>query len=247
MWSRATAHIFGDGRMGEILRNYIGPFAVIAGVFLLLCVIFTIAYKKKKHAASFVLALLSAILSIGGALVWRIAWIDRYYHSYGRKWMLIKWLPVAFIALIGLILIIMCFKAKKQKDEELREQREAERQQKAQQAEERKTARDEKIEQVRNAVSAGTEKIVSQAKESASAIASTTKQIIADGNNPVGGAAQHETQGIFAPALPEISMIQNGEDDFALEKIKRLHDLLKSGFITQAEFDGKKRELLERL
>ena len=90
IWNRGINRIFGDSRTGEILRYYIGPFAAIASVFLLLCIIFAVEKKKKKHAVSFVLALLSAILSIGGAIVWRIAWIDYYYHSYGRKWILIK-------------------------------------------------------------------------------------------------------------------------------------------------------------
>lgn len=75
-------------------------------------------------------------------------------------------------------------------------------------------------------------------KEGAALARDTMKEAIAESEKPV-------------PDMPTASYavhtVPVSGDDMALEHIRSLHGLLKAGYITEAEFNAKRTELLKRL
>lgn len=201
-WMKMVRGRFGDGTLCNLLV-LAGPFAILSGILMFLCIIFAVAYKRKHHTAARLLASLSGVVAIAAAIAWRVVWFDisNYMHDsvIGN---LIVWAPVALVAIVVLCMLRKVRKASK--DEAFLAQREAARAQKETERGQREAERQ------RASLQTGT----------------------------VSGALP-----TVAPNQPP----QIGTDEFALEKIRALHDLLKSGSITQADFDLKKLELLERM
>ena len=106
-WERIVYRVLGHGRMAYALGFYIGPFAALAGILLFICIIL---HVKKKNTP----AIVTGILSVLCALIWRFAWIDHYYsHSSAT---LVPVIVVAFV--VGFIV----FKREKQSNQEDTEQ-----------------------------------------------------------------------------------------------------------------------------
>ena len=256
-WDRLVFRSFGSGNISRWLRMYIGPFAALSGVMLLFCIIFYAVYRNGKRIFSFILTILSGVLSVICATLWRVTWLDDYYWEKA-----VTWVPVVLVAGIVIWILVRCFimieedaeKKREEKAERKREERPqmllekmSEVERKKQESGTENADRNAKIFEAREAVSAGAQQLVSQVKESTAVMTDAAKKIIADGNNPVGVMRQNVIQGVRMPIVPENIPVGTCVDTYALEKIRGLYGLLKSGFITHEEFEGKKKELLERL
>ena len=88
MWEKLMERVLGYGRITQALC-YIGPFAALSGLLLILCIVFSL--KKKKGAA-----IAFGIFSVFCALAWKLSWIDYYRFSSASTW-----LPVLAVAAVA--------------------------------------------------------------------------------------------------------------------------------------------------
>ena len=59
----------------------------------------------------------------------------------------------------------------------------------------------------------------------------------------IGGMSYHHIKGFLASPDAEIAALV----DIVPEQLEKLADLVKSGVLTQAEFDAKKQQLLDKM
>lgn len=101
------------------LIGFAGPFAIISGLLLLLCLIFSVIYTGDKETPAYRRAIWCAIGSVAAAVIWFIQRFADY-----RNEATILALPVLFVGVIALVLVVRCIRTYKEEQALAEERRE---------------------------------------------------------------------------------------------------------------------------
>ncbi len=191
-WDRIVGGILPDNTIGWLIKEVMGPFAVICGLLLLFCIIFTFVYRKNKKVVSLVLAPVCALCSIASAVIW---YGESVYPQVGM-------IPVALVIIISLVLMILCiktYKAGAQERQALAEQRrkqaEEERAVKAEQREAKAEERREKAEEYKKQA----EEFSKQAGEWSKAKADELREGVKVGSKKFGAGLARNFESLKTP------------------------------------------------
>ncbi|MCQ2453474.1 MAG: SHOCT domain-containing protein [Clostridia bacterium] len=194
-----------------------GPFALASGLLLLLSFIAMLRSKKTHSGASRCFTILFGLGAILSAVVWGMFW-----YSLSTK----AWLVIGMVALLALIFMVISCKKKSDTD-------------KSESITAASAAASSAAHAVGDTLKATAASATAVAKSGISSFKATMEQAIADSNVEIAGVMGYENDESDAAAFVQ--------DDEALASIKALFELKQQKIITEAEFEAKKVELLNRI
>ena len=215
----------------ELLQET-GPFALASGLLLLLSFIAMLRSKKTHSGASRCFTILFGLGAILSAVVWGMFW-----YSLSTK----TWLVIGMVALLALIFMVISCKKKSDTDksESITAASAAASSAAHAVGDTLKATAASTAHAVGDTLKATAASASTVAKSGISSFKATMEQAIADSNAEVTGVMGYENDESDAAAFVQ--------DDEALASIKALFELKQQKIITEAEFEAKKVELLNRI
>lgn len=249
VFNRLTAKLTDNDSILELLEA-IGPFALAAVLFCLLCFVFMLIFRAKGKRGWKFMVVLTGLLAVACALFWRMAWLP--FLSMCEPLDGEHWLPVVIVAVFALWMMLLKSKRQKEEKRRIREERnarrEAEREARLLQQAERDEARRREAAERKELRAAETAASREKAAEIRAARLNELKERTQEMLRPLDEGSQVDAAQAVLAVQPVITAADADADVVdVLLRINAFDNMFRTGLVTEEQYAQKRAQLLKLL